>query len=272
MATNKKVKNINISSDTLNPTEASNREKRIINENTSFMITEAYKAARTNIMFSLNGVKGCKKIVFSSATSGEGKTTTCINIAKTFAQTGVKVIVLDMDLRAPRIHKYVKISNERGVSNVLAGFDKLEDCIAHTNQPNFDCLTAGAIPPNPVELISSDAMTELLDELSREYDYIFMDTPPLNIVTEAVILSKIATGIIIVTRQKYTMYKFIERALEALDFAGAKILGFILNDAENDKYVYGGYGRKNRRNRYVRYGYYTATKGKTTEYKAAKED
>ena len=270
MAEKRKVKNINISSDTLNPIEISSRERRIINDNTAFMITEAYKAARTNIMFSLNGVKGCKKIVFSSATSGEGKTTTCINIAKTFAQTGAKVIILDMDLRAPRIHKYIKINNDRGESNVLAGFDDLKDCIAHTDQPNFDCLTAGAIPPNPVELISSDSMVELLSELEKEYDYIFMDTPPLNIVTEAIILSKIATGIILVTRQKYTMYKFIERALEALEFADAKILGFILNDAENDKYVYGGYGRKSRKNRYVRYGYYTATKSKSSkEYKSA---
>lgn len=257
-----KIKNINISSDTSDALERKNSEKRIINPQTSFEIIEAYKATRTNVMFSLNNEKGCKKVVITSPTSGEGKTTTCINLACTFAETGAKVLIIDSDLRAPRLHKYLKLSNEKGLSNVLAGFNGVDECLIKTERENLDCLTSGPIPPNPVELVSADTMKELMETLGERYDYIFIDTPPLNIVTEALILSKYATGVIVVTRQKYTMYKMVERAINSLKFANARIIGFVMNDVEDNKYVYGGYrvngGYRygNKRSRYVRYGYY----------------
>ena len=257
-----KIKNINISSDTSNALERKNSEKRIINPQTSFEIIEAYKATRTNVMFSLNNEKGCKKVVITSPTSGEGKTTSCINLACTFAETGAKVLIIDCDLRAPRLHKYLSLSNEKGLSNILAGFNDVDECLIKSKRENLDCLTSGPIPPNPVELVSADTMKELLDTLSERYDYIFIDTPPLNIVTEALILSKYVTGVIVVTRQKYTMYKMVERAINSLKFANARIIGFIMNDVEDNKYVYGGYrvngGYRygNRKSRYVRYGYY----------------
>ncbi len=281
---NKKIKNINISSDTSDALERKSSEKRIINPQTSFEIIEAYKATRTNVMFSLNSEKGCKKVVITSPTSGEGKTTTCINLACTFAETGAKVLIIDSDLRAPRLHKYLKLLNDKGLSNVLAGFNAVEECIIKTERENLDCLTSGPIPPNPVELVSADGMKELMENLGEKYDYIFIDTPPLNIVTEALILSKYATGVIVVTRQKYTMYKMVERAINSLKFANARIIGFVMNDVEDNKYVYGGYrvngGYRygNKRSRYVRYGYYgvdnsqanTAKKEESKE-KTAKE-
>ena len=278
----KKIKNINISSDTSDALERKSSEKRIINSQTSFEIIEAYKATRTNVMFSLNNEKGCKKVVITSPTSGEGKTTTCINLACTFAETGAKVLIIDSDLRAPRLHKYLKLTNEKGLSNVLAGFNEVDECLLKTERENLDCLTSGPIPPNPVELVSSDSMKELIDNLSQRYDYIFIDTPPLNIVTEALILSKYATGVIVVTRQKYTMYKMVERAINSLKFANAKIIGFVMNDVEDNKYVYGGYrvngGYRygNKRSRYVRYGYYgvdnsQASAAKAKENKESKE-
>jgi capsular exopolysaccharide synthesis family protein len=278
----KKIKNINISSDTSDALERKSSEKRIINPQTSFEIIEAYKATRTNVMFSLNNEKGCKKVVITSPTSGEGKTTTCINLACTFAETGAKVLIIDSDLRAPRLHKYLKLTNEKGLSNVLAGFNEVDECLLKTERENLDCLTSGPIPPNPVELVSADSMRELMDNLSQRYDYIFIDTPPLNIVTEALILSKYATGVIVVTRQKYTMYKMVERAINSLKFANAKIIGFVMNDVEDNKYVYGGYrvngGYRygNKRSRYVRYGYYgvdnsQATQAKSKDSKETKE-
>ena len=257
-----KIKNINISSDTSDAIERKSNEKRIINAQTSFEIIEAYKATRTNVMFSLNSERGCKKVVITSPTSGEGKTTTCINLACTFAETGAKVLVIDSDLRAPRLHKYLKLTNEKGLSNVLAGFNEVNECIISTDRQNLDCLTSGPIPPNPVELVSMDTMKELIDTLGQRYDYIFIDTPPLNIVTEALILSKYATGVIVVTRQKYTMYKMVERAINSLKFANARIIGFVMNDVDDNKYVYGGYKLNggyrygNKKSRYVRYGYY----------------
>ena len=257
----KQIKHINISSDTTNLSNRVKSVKRIISEDTPFSIIEAYKAARTNIMFSLNHEKGCKKVVISSANSGEGKTTTCINLAKTFAEIGARVLVLDADLRAPRVHRYLNLTNGKGLSNILAGFEKFDDCVAHTSHENLDCLTSGAVPPNPVELISSEAMNNLFAELEQRYDYIFMDTPPLNIVTEGLILAKICNGIILVARQKYTTYNMVEHAISSLKFANAKILGFILNDAEDDKYTYGVYGARGKKSkRYARYGYYSSSK------------
>ena len=122
MKIKRRIKNVNISSDNQNSVERASSQKRILNEDTAFEIIEAYKAARTNIMFSLNGESGCKKIIITSPTSGEGKTTTCINLAMTFAQTDAKVLVMDSDLRAPRVHRYMKLENDNGLSNVLAGF------------------------------------------------------------------------------------------------------------------------------------------------------
>lgn len=269
MNKNKKKKSVNISTDAMEQLNRQRNEKRIISNNTPFDIIESYKALRTNIMFSLNKEKGCKKVVITSATSGEGKTTSCINVAKTFAQTGVRVLVVDADLRAPRIHKYLNLTNEKGLSNILAGFDKVDDCIMKTSEPNLDCIIAGAIPPNPVELISSDAMKEFLSEVEQKYDYVFFDTPPLNIVTEAVILSKLVTGTILITRQKYTMYKMVERAINSLNFADAKILGFILNDAVEDSGLYGSYragGRKH--GRYYKYAYYSAYRSSAEKVRA----
>ena len=257
-STNEKVKPIQKDISTLGiEAQKLGGQKRIISETTPFDIIEAYKATRTNIMFSLNSEKGCKKVVISSATSGEGKTTTCINLAKTFAEVGARVLILDADLRAPRVHQYMDFENKKGLSNILAGFDKLDDCIIKTSKENLHCITSGAIPPNPVELLSSDEMKELLAELDTRYDYIFIDTPPLNIVTEGLILTQISNGIIIVTRQKYTMYKMLDRAINSLKFANAKILGFILNDTDNDKLMYGVYKRGKKRNYYNRYNYYS---------------
>lgn len=265
----KKIKSINISSDTFDALERKNSEKRIINSQTTFEIIEAYKAARTNIMFSLNNEKGCKKVVITSPTSGEGKTTTCINLACTFAETGARVLVIDSDLRAPRLHKYFGILNEKGLSNILAGFNNVDDCIIKSVRDNLDCLTSGPIPPNPVELVSADGMKELMENISQKYDYIFIDTPPINIVTDALILSKYSTGVIVVTRQKYTMYKMLEKAINSLKFANAKIIGFIMNDTDSSQYAYGGYRVKggyrygNKRSRYVRYGYYAVDNNQT---------
>lgn len=277
MTTKSQKKNKNISSDALIQHDKLRNEKRILSDNTPFDVVEAYRALRTNIMFSLNKEKGCKKISITSATSGEGKTTTCINVAKTFAQIGARVLIVDADLRAPRVHKYLDISAEKGLSNVLAGFEKPDDCVIKTSTDNLDCLVAGPIPPNPAELISSEAMLEFIKYVDGIYDYVFFDTPPINIVTEAVLLSEYVTGVLLVVRQKYTMYKMVERAMTALNFADAKILGFILNDVGDDKYMYGTYYRGGRRrgryykySHYSRYSHYSSHKYRAAKYIASK--
>ena len=223
-------------------------QNNILNKNTLFEVNEAYKATRTNLMFSLSKERNCKKIIVASGVPGEGKTTTCLNIAISFAQTGVKVLVLDADLRKPRIHKYLNLENKNGLSNVLGGFYGIEECIQRNVRGNLDVVTAGHIPPNPAELLASDEMKTVMERLDHEYDYIFIDTPPINVVTDASIISKLVTGVVLVVRNKYSRHEVVRKALATLKFVDAKVLGFILNATKFNANYNKGY-------RYKKYGY-----------------
>lgn len=223
-----------------------NGSEGIINADTMFSVTEAYKAARTNVMFSLAGDDVCKKVIVTSATPGEGKTTSCINLAITFAQTEARVLIIDADLRKPRVFQYMGVKNGSGLSDVLGGFVKLEEVIQKSPKYGFDCITSGHIPPNPAELLASRRMAELLKSLEDSYDYILIDTPPVTVVTDAAAMAKFATGAVIVTRQKQTTHAAVKKAISVLEFADAKILGFILNGANINSYAYRSkYGYRN---------------------------
>ncbi|OQB12021.1 MAG: Tyrosine-protein kinase YwqD [Firmicutes bacterium ADurb.Bin193] len=228
----------------------------IIEKNTSFHIIEAYKAARTNIMFSLMDNKGCKVIIFTSAIPAEGKSTTCVNTAITFAQTGAKVLLVDADLRCPRVHKYLHIENVNGLSNVLGGFASLAEVINTDADHGFDYITAGHIPPNPAELLLSDQMKQMLNILAQRYEYIFLDMPPVTVVTDAATVASFATGVAMVVRENYTPHPVLKNALVALKMANAKILGFILTDADEVGYSYKDkYGKYKYKYKYgYRYG------------------
>lgn len=227
----------------------------IINKKTPFVIQEAYKTARTNILFSVSGAvdNECKIIALTSANPGEGKTTTTINLAITFAQTGAKVLLIDGDLRKPRIHQYLGVTKNDGLSTVLSNQKSFSDVVFRNLRDGLDVLTSGAIPPNPAELLSSDAMGGLLESLSQEYDYIFFDTPPVTVVTDAAALSKFIHGMVLVVREGYTNHESIEHALNLLKIAEAKVIGFFVNDIELGGANYGTY--RSRGYRYGKYGY-----------------
>lgn len=233
----------------------------ILNDKTSFSITEAYKSARTNIVFALAGIEGCKKIIFTSAEPGEGKTTTVLNLCITFAQMDAKVLLVDCDLRKPRVHRYLGIEKTTGLSDVLAGLIPIDEAIKHHDDYNLDCITAGQIPPNPIELLSSDAMGQLLDTLSEKYDYIFIDSPPVTVVTDAASMAKKVDGYIILVRHNYSIHELLEKTRQSLNFAEAKILGYVINDIKAMPGIgysrYGVYGTRYKyRYRYrYRYGY-----------------
>lgn len=233
-------------------------QEAILNRKTPFIVQEAYRTARTNIMFSLAGsADKCKKLCITSANAGEGKTTSTLNLAITFAQTGSKVLLIDCDLRKPRIHQYLGVVKTDGLTTVLSKQKSYEDVIYHNLRPGLDCMTSGSIPPNPAELLSSDNMKELLDELSRIYDYILIDTPPVNVVTDAAALSRYVSGVMIVVREGYTNHESIENALKLLKIAKAKVLGFFVNDVDTAAMAYGQYGSaygRSYRNKY-KYGY-----------------
>ena len=229
------------------------RMNTLLSDSKDFMVNEAYKSARTNIIFSLNSEKGCKKIIITSASPGEGKTTTCLNLAIAFAQTEARVLVIDADLRKPRIYRHLNIERENGLSDVLCGMCDINTAIKHCEKQNLDCITSGQIPPNPAELLSSTDMGELLEKLGERYDYIFIDTPPVTVVTEAAAMAKFASGVILVVRQNNTIHESIKRARNNLLLTEAKILGYILNDIDYSAY-YGKYGKYNYRTT-RKYGY-----------------
>ena len=234
-----------------------NKQATILNKDSNFYISEAYKTLRTNILFS-TGDSGCKVYVITSAIPGEGKTTTAINTAISFAQTGKKVLIVDADLRKPKIHKYFDLENKSGLSNVLSGvYDgKNNSYIQKTNVENLDLISSGHIPPNPIELMSSEKMQELLDVLKETYDFIIIDTPPVNIVSDALVLSKMVTGYILVARSNYTEYQALSAAMANFELANIKPLGVILNDfnRKHTQYVKRGKYKSKSYYNYYRYG------------------
>ncbi len=226
------------------------RINTLLTDNSSFATVEAYKAIRTNIIFTLGADnKNCKKVIVTSAIPGEGKTTTCINLAIAFAQTGSRVIVVDADLRKPRIYRHLSLERDKGLSDVLGGMLKLDDVIKKCEDYGIDCITSGPTPPNPVELMSSENMQATIEELSKRYDYIFFDTAPVTVVTDASAMANYVDGVVVVARQNYTIHEALQRAIANLKFADVKILGYILNDvstanqrySKHNKYGY-GYG------------------------------
>ncbi len=225
-----------------------------------FAIVEAYKTIRANLMFLLSGAKS-KCVVLSSSNVGEGKSTTAVNLAIAFAQLGSKVLLIDADMRRPSIYKKMKLSNQKGLSSVLVGFCDVEESISQIN-PYFDIMTSGPVPPNPSELLGSDKMSELLDKLSKDYDYIFIDTPPVNVVSDALVLAPKTEGIIYVVHDAVTTHDELQKALSGVEFADVRMLGIILNGTNRKKsryrYLTGRYYYKY----YSYYGYNYAHKSK----------
>jgi len=245
------------------------REK-ILGADSSFYVREAYKTLRTNITFSMAHDK-CKKFLVTSSLAAEGKSTNCVNIAITFAETGAKVCLIDCDLRRPNLHRLFNENASPGMSNYLVGLSGMDEVIRHSKYPTLDYICSGDIPPNPAELLGSERFGQLISEIENKYDYIIIDTCPVNIVTDTTILSKLIPEVIMVALQNSTEKDALKDAVNQLEFAGAKIIGFILNGVEYNykggyKYRYGRkyykfggrYGRRSRsysKSGYTGYGY-----------------
>ena len=236
--------------------EAPSPAERILNDKSDFDTVETYKTIRTNIMFSIPKTSKGKAIVITSASPGEGKTTTTINLAITFAQMGAKVILLDCDLRKARTHRYLGIERKDGVSNVLCGFTELDSTIKRNIRENLDCLTAGEIPPNPAELLGSAEFAELINTLRERYDYVFIDTPPITVVTDAMLAMENADGVVVVVRQDFTTFDLLDDTMDSVKKSGVKILGVVMLGSELQAKKYGYYRRAGRKYGYrYRYGY-----------------
>lgn len=230
------------------------QRKNILSKSSDFYTREAYKSLRTNIIFS-TPTEGCRKICITSALSGEGKSITTLNLAISFAEAGQRVLLIDADMRRPKQAKLLSMKASPGLSNVLANLCAIEDVVNSEVYRHLDVIFSGDIPPNPSELLGHNRMKQLLTQLGEQYDYIFIDTPPVNVVTDACVLSPLLDGVLMVVRQGHSDRDSIQYAMSQLEFTEAKVLGFILNGANLGSANRYGYGKYKKYKRYGKYGY-----------------
>jgi capsular exopolysaccharide synthesis family protein len=221
------------------PPREPGKELLVVSHHPLSVVAEAYRSLRTGILLS-RAAAPPKTILFTSGTQAEGKTSTTINTAVIFAQMGVKVLVIDADLRRPRCHKVLGMSHRLGLTEVLTGQRGPLEMIRSTNIDNLFLLGSGAIPPNPAELVGSKRMRELLASLQEVYDYILIDSPPVMPISDAVLLSTFVDGVVLVVGGQQTPKHVIKETCSRLEYAQAKILGVALNrvNMQSGDYAY----------------------------------
>ena len=206
------------------------------NRTVPFVVIESYKAIRTNLMFLLSQTRS-HTFEISSSLPGEGKSSCAVNLAIAFSQLGNKILLIDADLRKPSVYRKLRLQNSKGLSSVLVDLCTISEAVMQINS-NFDVLLSGPIPPNPSELLGSDQMTRLLDSIKDKYDYIIIDTPPVNIVSDAVVLAAKTEGIVMVVQDKKTTHDEFKKAVSSLSFADARLLGVVLNSSSEKSAKY----------------------------------
>jgi polysaccharide biosynthesis transport protein len=212
-----------------------------VHEHPTSMVAECCRSLRTNIMFSAADHRA-KTIVVCSANPREGKTTSVMYIGTTMAQSGQRVLIIDTDMRRPRLHTATGVSSTRGLSNLILGDDNYDELIKGTEIPNLFVLPCGPLPPNPAELLMTKRFETVLAELSSRFDRIILDSPPLQAVTDAVVLSKLTDGVILVVRAGKTVRDEVKRSSNMVRDVGGKIFGVVLNEFDRrDGSTYYGY-------------------------------
>ena len=216
----------------------------------TFEIIEAYKSLRANLLFSLANAQK-KIVVVSGAEPDVGKSTTSSNLAVMMAQTGSRVLLIDADLRKPTLHKTFHVSRSDGLTKCLLRPGDWESAIVKEVAPHLDLLPSGPIPPNPSELLGSARMVQLLNAFSEKYEYIFIDTPPINVVTDGLILISRSAGAVLVTRQNQTTYEEVQESVDNIRKVNGNLLGVVINDYKitagerQRRYYYKHYGNGN---------------------------
>ncbi len=226
------------------------RRKRI-GKRLSFGASEAYKLLRTNLVFSMADEEACKVIGLTSALRGEGKSTTAANLAYSLAESGKKVLLVEADMRIPVMASILRLDETPGLSHVLAGLSDLNDAVRKTPlHSGLSVITAGEIPPNPSEMLSSKRMEQVLEALKPSFEYIIIDLPPVNAVSDSLAVARLLSGMIMVVRQNYCDQSSLAEAMRRMELMEVKLLGFVLNGAETPEKRYKKYGY-----RYGKYKY-----------------
>ncbi len=212
--------------------------KLILNTDSPYAVKEAYVSLRTKLLFSIaSGTDdSCKTFAVTSPNPSEGKSITVVNTAISFAMLDKKVLLIDCDMRRPSICKLFDVSPKNGLSNLLTGVD---ECYIHSLEDiPLSFITAGDIPPNPSELLSSEVFKNTINELKKDYDYIFFDVPPVNAVADAQIIAPVVDSFALLVRAERTLFNEAKNAEEVLRGAGAKICGTIVNDVNFKRTAY----------------------------------
>ena len=201
-------------------------------------VNEAMKLLRTNLQFC---GKDKKVIMITSTLADEGKSTVSMNLCRSLAQLGSRVVLLDADMRKSVLaDRFTKERNLPGLSHLLSGRNGLEDVLMETDMDNFHMILAGRVPPNPAELLSSARMQKLIEICREEFDYVIVDCPPINLVVDAAIVAPLCDGIVMVVSSGNVPYRLAQGALDQLQATGCPVLGAVLNmvDQKNEKYYY----------------------------------
>ena len=236
--------------------------KKTLHKNLTFTATEQYKLLRTNLTFTIPDNIKCPIIGVTSSMRGEGKSTTAINLAYVLAESGKKVLLIDGDLRIPSVAKKMGIKSSPGLTDLLMGFESQQMSSFKTGiLENWYVIPSGDLPPNPSELLGSRRMESILRIMSEKFDYIIVDLPPVNIVSDALAISNLITGMVIVIREDYTEKKELEACFRLLKLSNANILGCVLNEAENSG---GTRGKYKRYSKYYR-KYYTYSSSSSSD-------
>lgn len=250
-------------------TESANKKrKRLLTQDTPFAIKEAYVKIRTNMMFCMtaDGSRPCRTFGITSARPSEGKSLTAANIAISCAMLGKRTLLIDADLRRPTQKHLWGANIQHGLCDYLAQIGPLE--MVKTEQLPLWIICTGMIPPNPSEMLSSDRMRRLLDKYSELFNYVIIDTPPINTVADAQIISALADGMLVVAKSGLSTLDEIDEAVESVQSAGGNFCGVILNDMnlKSAKYSY--------RSKYgSQYGYkYSYKYGYGGEYGSKKQN
>lgn len=226
------------------PDATNNSNPAFWGKDIDFATKEAYKLLRTKLQYSLTDNQKCQIFLVSSSIPGEGKSLSSINLAYSLAQLDKKVLLIDADMRRPTLATKLSISNYPGLSEFLTGFmgmDELLQDYSDDGVHTFKILTAGSIPPNPVELIDSAKMNQAIEFLRNQFDYIIIDTPPVDDVSDALVASKFADGVLLVVRHNYCKRAVLKNAIQQFEFVDAKILGSIFNCIGDHTYGYHTY-------------------------------
>ena len=227
-----------------------NDGNKTLHENLNFTAIEQYKLLRTNLDFTVPEGEKCPVIGVTSSTRREGKSTTSINLSYVLAEKGKTVLLIDGDLRLPSIAKKMSLGNSFGLTDLLMGKGTNISDFRSTLLKNWFVLPSGNIPPNPSELLGSRRMESMLCKLKETFDYIIIDLPPVNIVSDALSVSSLISGMIVVIRENYTEKKELEHCFRQLGLSNVNVLGCVINDAKESSGSYGKY----KKNKY--YSYY----------------